>query len=124
MAGTELFGEEERKEVNDVMETGVLFRYGHEAQRNGHWKADEFEAEVAQFTGAKHAHGVSSGTAAITCALAAAGIGYGDEVICTPFTFMATNEAVMFLGAIPLFAEVDESLCLSPEGIEAAITPG
>lgn len=123
MAGTELFGEEERKEVNDVMETGILFRYGHEAQRNGHWKADEFEAEVAQFTGAKHAHGVSSGTAAITCALAAAGIGYGDEVICTPFTFMATNEAVMFLGAIPLFAEVDESLCLSPQGIEAAITP-
>lgn len=123
MAGTELFGEEERKEVNDVMETGILFRYGHDAQRNGHWKANEFEAEVAQFTGAKHAHGVSSGTAAITCALAAAGIGYGDEVICTPFTFMATNEAVMFLGALPIFAEVDESLCLSPEGIEAAITP-
>ncbi|MBD78364.1 MAG: L-glutamine--2-deoxy-scyllo-inosose aminotransferase KanB [Crocinitomicaceae bacterium] len=123
MPGTELFGEEERKEVNDVMETGVLFRYGHDAQRNGHWKAKEFEAEVAQFTGAKYAHGVANGTAAITCALAAAGIGYGDEVICTPFTFMATNEAVMFLGAIPLFAEVDESLCLSPEGIEAVVTP-
>ena len=123
MPGTELFGEEERKEVNDVLETGILFRYGHDAQRNGHWKAKEFEAEIAKVTGANFAHGVSSGTAAITCALAAAGIGYGDEVICTPFTFMATNEAVMFLGAIPVFAEVDETLCLSAEGIEAALTP-
>lgn len=123
MPGTELFGEEERKEVNDVLESGILFRYGFDNQRNNHWKAKEFEAEVASLTGAKYAHGVSSGTAAITCALAAAGIGYGDEVICTPYTFMATNEAVMFLGAIPLFAEVDETLCLSAEGIEAVVTP-
>ncbi|MCB0480694.1 MAG: DegT/DnrJ/EryC1/StrS family aminotransferase [Flavobacteriales bacterium] len=123
MPGTELFGEEERKEVNDVLETGVLFRYGHDAQRNGHWKTRDFESEVAKFTGAKYAHAVSSGTAAITCALAAAGIGYGDEVICTPYTFMATNEAVMFLGAIPIFAEIDETLCLSAEGIEKALTP-
>lgn len=123
MPGTELFGDEERKEVNDVLETGILFRYGHDEQRNGHWKTKEFEAEVAKQTGAKYAHAVSSGTAAITCALAAAGIGYGDEVICTPFTFMATNEAVMFLGAIPVFAEIDETLCLSAEGIEKALTP-
>ena len=46
MPGTELFGAEERKEVNDVLETGILFRYGHDAQRNGHWKAKEFETEV------------------------------------------------------------------------------
>ncbi|UTW62955.1 DegT/DnrJ/EryC1/StrS family aminotransferase [bacterium SCSIO 12741] len=123
MPGTELFGAEERKEVNDVLETGILFRYGHDAQRNGHWKTRDFEQEVASFTGAAHAHAVSSGTAAIITALAAAGIGHGDEVICTPFTFMATNEAVVFLGGIPVFAEVDETLCLSPEGIEAAITP-
>lgn len=123
MPGTELFGSEERKEVNDVLETGILFRYGHDAQRNGHWKAKEFEAEVKKLTGAQFAHAVSSGTAAIATALAAAGIGTGDEVIVPPFTFMATIEAVLFLGALPVFAELDETLCLSAEGIEAAITP-
>lgn len=123
MPGTELFGAEERKEVNDVMQTGVLFRYGHEAQRNNHWKAREFENEVKKITGAKYAHAVSSGSTAIATALAASGIGAGDEVIVPPFTFIATIEAVLFLGAIPIFAEIDETLCLSAKGIEAAVTP-
>lgn len=123
MPGTELFGAEERKEVNDVMESGVLFRYGHDAQRNGHWKAKDFEAEVKKITGAKFAHAMSSGSTAIATALAASGIGTGDEVICPPFTFIASVEAVLFIGAIPVFAEIDETLCLSAEGIEKAITP-
>lgn len=123
MPGTELFGAEERKEVNDVLETGILFRYGHDAQRNGHWKANEFEAAVQQLTGAPYAHAVSSGSTAIATALAASGIGAGDEVIVPPFTFIATIEAVVFLGALPVFAELDETLCLSATGIEAAITP-
>jgi 8-amino-3,8-dideoxy-alpha-D-manno-octulosonate transaminase len=123
MAGTELFGAEERKEVNDVMETGVLFRYGHDAQRNNHWKAKEFEAEVKKITGAKFAHAMSSGSTAIATALAASGIGAGDEVIVPPFTFIASVEAVLFIGAIPVFAEIDETLCLSAAGIEKALTP-
>ncbi len=123
MPGTELFGNEERKEVNDVLDTGILFRYGHDAQRNGHWKAKEFEEEVKKLTGAKYAHAMSSGTTAIATALAASGIGAGDEVIVPPFTFIATIEAVLFIGAIPIFAEVDETLCLSAEGIRSAITP-
>ncbi len=123
MAGTELFGAEERKEVNDVMETGVLFRYGHDAQRNNHWKARDFEAEVRKITGAKFAHAMSSGSTAIATALAASGIGAGDEVIVPPFTFIASVEAVLFIGAIPIFAEIDETLCLSAEGIEKALTP-
>jgi 8-amino-3,8-dideoxy-alpha-D-manno-octulosonate transaminase len=123
MPGTELFGAEERKEVNDVMETGVLFRYGHDAQRNGHWKAKEFEEEVKKITGAKYAHAMSSGSTAVAAALAAAGIGAGDEVIVPPFTFIATIEAVLFIGALPVFAELDETLCLSAEGIQKAITP-
>lgn len=123
MPGTELFGAEERKEVNDVLETGILFRYGHDAQRNGHWKASEFEDEVKKITGAKYAHAMSSGSTAIATALAAAGIGTGDEVIVPPFTFIATIEAVLFVGALPVFAEVDETLCLSAEGIKKAITP-
>ena len=123
MPGTELFGAEERKEVNDVLETGILFRYGHDAQRNGHWKAKEFEEEVKKITGAKYAHAMSSGSTAVATALAAAGIGAGDEVIVPPFTFIATIEAVLFVGALPVFAELDESLCLSAEGIQQAITP-
>jgi 8-amino-3,8-dideoxy-alpha-D-manno-octulosonate transaminase len=123
MPGTELFGAEERKEVNDVMETGILFRYGHDAQRNNHWKAREFEAEVKKITGAKYTHALSSGSTAIAAALAASGVGAGDEVIVPPFTFIASVEAVLFIGASPVFAEIDETLCLSADGIEKAITP-
>jgi 8-amino-3,8-dideoxy-alpha-D-manno-octulosonate transaminase len=123
MPGTELFGAEERKAVNEVLETGILFRYGHDEQRNGHWKAREFENEVKKITNARYVHALSSGSTAIATALAAAGIGTGDEVIVPPFTFIATIEAVLFIGAIPIFAEIDETLCLSAEGIRKAITP-
>jgi 8-amino-3,8-dideoxy-alpha-D-manno-octulosonate transaminase len=123
MPGTELFGAEERKEVNDVLETGVLFRYNHDAERKGMWKSREFEKQLVDFTGAKYAHAVSSGSAAVSTALAACGIGYGDEVIVPPFTYVATIEAVMLAGAIPVFAELDETICLSPEGIRAVLTP-
>jgi 8-amino-3,8-dideoxy-alpha-D-manno-octulosonate transaminase len=123
MPGTELFGSEERKEINDVLETGMLFRYNHDQQRNGIWKAREFEAEVRKITGAKYAHAVSNGSAAIAIALAASGIGAGDEVIVPPFTFIASVEAVLFIGAIPIFAEIDETLCLSADGIKKALTP-
>lgn len=123
MPGTELFGAEERKEVNDVLETGILFRYKHDAQRNNHWKAIDFENEVKKITGAKFAHAMSSGSTAIATALAASGIGTGDEVIVPPFTFIATIEAVLFVGALPVFAEIDETLCLSAEGIKKAISP-
>ena len=123
MAGTEYFGAEERKEINDVLETGMLFRYNNDAQRNNIWKAREFEKEVANLVGAKYAHAVSSGSTAVLCALAAAGVGAGDEVIVPPFTFIASIEAVIFAGALPVFAEIDETLCLSAEGIKKAITP-
>jgi 8-amino-3,8-dideoxy-alpha-D-manno-octulosonate transaminase len=123
MAGTELFGAEERKEIEDVLSTGILFRFNHDAQRNNIWKAKDFEAEAKKITGAKHALAVSNGSAAILAALAASGIGMGDEVICPPFTYIATIEAVLMLGALPVFAEIDETLCLSAEGIKNAITP-
>jgi 8-amino-3,8-dideoxy-alpha-D-manno-octulosonate transaminase len=123
MPGTELFGAEERKEVNDVLETGILFRYNHEVPRKDVWKARAFEQEVRKITGAKYAHAVSSGSTAVSCALAAAGVGAGDEVIVPPFTYIATVEAVLFCGGLPVFAEIDETLCLSPAGIKAAITP-
>jgi 8-amino-3,8-dideoxy-alpha-D-manno-octulosonate transaminase len=123
MPGTELFGAEERKEIEDVLSTGIMFRYNHDAQRNNIWKAKDFEAEAKKITKAKHALAVSNGSAAILAALAASGIGTGDEVICPPFTYIATIEAILFLGALPVFAEVDETLCLSASGIKNAISP-
>ncbi|NOT73353.1 MAG: DegT/DnrJ/EryC1/StrS family aminotransferase [Cyclobacteriaceae bacterium] len=123
MPGSELFGLEERKEIDEVLETGVLFRFNHEAQRKDRWKARDFESEVKKITGAKFAHAVSSGSTAVSCAMAAAGIGSGDEVIVPPFTYIASVEAVLFGGGIPVFAEIDETLCLSAEGIRKAITP-
>ncbi len=123
MPGMELFGDEERKEVMDVLETGALFRYGHENIRKGMWKAKEFEDEVCRYTGAKYAHAVTSGSTAVAAMMAASGIGYGDEVIVPPFTFVAPIEAVFIGGALPVFGEIDETFCLSPEGIEKAISP-
>lgn len=123
MPGMEFFGAEERKEVMDVLETGALFRYNHDEMRKGHWKAKDLEAEVRKFTGAKYAHAVSSGSTAVAAALAAAGIGHGDEVIVPPFTYIASNEAVLYAGGLPVFAEIDENLCLSVDGIKKAITP-
>ena len=123
MPGTEYFGEEEQKEVNEVLSTGCLFRYNHDELRQGMWKARELEAEVCAFTGAKYAHAVSSGSTAVSAALAAAGVGHGDEVIVPPFTYIASVEAVLFAGALPVFADIDETLCLSAEGIRKVITP-
>ena len=119
----EVFGKEEKKEVMDVLETGALFRYGHDNIRKGMWKAREFEQEVARFTGAKYVHAVSSGSAAVSVMMAAAGIGHGDEVIVPPFTFVAPVESVFLAGAIPVFSGIDESLCLDPSEIVKKITP-
>lgn len=123
MPGTELYGAEERNAVNEVLETGVFFRYNHDAIRNNIWMAKDFEQEVKNITGAKYAHAVSSGSTAVATALAAAGIGTGDEVIVPPFTYAASVEAVLFVGAKPVFAEIDETLCLSAEGIKKVLTP-
>lgn len=121
MPGMDLFGAEERKEVMDVLETTCFFRYNHEHLRNNQWKAKELEQEACSFTGAKFAHAVSSGSTAVSTILAAAGIGYGDKVIVPPFTYIATIEAVLWAGALPVFAEIDETLCLSAEGIEKVV---
>lgn len=122
MPGFEIFGDEERKEVADVLETGVLFRYGFEGARNGHFKALEFEKKLCDITHAKYSHLCSSGTAALSISLAACGIGAGDEVIVPPFTFVATFEAIINAGAIPVFGEIDETLCLNPDKLEDVIT--
>jgi 8-amino-3,8-dideoxy-alpha-D-manno-octulosonate transaminase len=123
MPGFELWGDEERREVEEVLETGILMRYGFDGPRRGRWKARDLEAALCQRTGAAHALVVSSGTAALTTALAALGVGAGDEVVMPTFTFVASFEAVISVGAIPVLADVDDTLTLSPAAARAAVTP-
>jgi 8-amino-3,8-dideoxy-alpha-D-manno-octulosonate transaminase len=123
MPGFELFGAEERKEVNDVLETGILMRYGFDGPRQGNWKAKELEQAITEVFGSKYAQLTSSGTSALTTAMAALGIGFGDEIIMPAFTFVASFEAVLSVGAIPVLVEIDETLTVNPEAVRAAITP-
>ena len=122
MPGYEFFGEEERKQVNDVLETGILMRYGFDGPRKGIWKAKELEEAVCETFGCSHAQLVSSGTAALTAALTVLGVGYGDEVIIPAFTFVASFEAILSVGAIPVLVDVDDTLTLSPQAVRNAIT--
>ncbi|WP_353778663.1 aminotransferase class I/II-fold pyridoxal phosphate-dependent enzyme [Winogradskyella sp. 3972H.M.0a.05] len=123
MPGFELFGDLERKHVNDVLDNGVLMRYGFDGMRNGYWKAKELESEIEKTFGVEHAQLVSSGTAAVSVALASAGIGAGDEVIMPTFTFVASFEAIMMVGATPILVDIDDTLTLDPEAVKNAITP-
>ncbi|TDH18335.1 DegT/DnrJ/EryC1/StrS family aminotransferase [Segetibacter sp. 3557_3] len=123
MPGFEFWGDEERKEVNDVLETGILMRYGFDGPRKGIWKSKELETEICNTFGCKYAQLTSSGTAALTTAMAALGIGYGDEVIMPTFTFVASFEAVISVGAIPVLVDINETLTLDPLAVRAAITP-
>lgn len=122
MPGFELFGDEERAQVQDVLDSGVLMRYGFDGMRNGHWKALELEKALAKRMEVKHAQLVSSGTAALTVALASAGIGAGDEVIMPTFTFVASFESILAIGAVPILVDVDDTLALDPKAVENAIT--
>lgn len=122
MPGFELFGAEEKKEVQDVLDNGVLMRYGFDGNRNGHYKALELERDLAARMQTEYAQVVSSGTAALTVALASAGIGSGDEVIMPTFTFVASFEAILSVGATPILCDIDDTLTLNPEAVKAAIT--
>ncbi|GAA4451410.1 DegT/DnrJ/EryC1/StrS family aminotransferase [Rurimicrobium arvi] len=122
MPGYELFGAEERKEVNDVLETGILMRYGFDGPRKGIWKARELEQELCKRFDVRNSVLLSSGTAALSTAMAALGIGSGDEVILPTFTFVASFEAILSVGAIPVFADIDDTLTLDPASVARVIT--
>ncbi|MGC4100687.1 DegT/DnrJ/EryC1/StrS family aminotransferase [Ferruginibacter sp.] len=123
MPGFELWSDAERKHVNDVLETGILMRYNFDGPRKGIWKAKELEQEICNRLGSKYAQLVSSGTAALTTALSALGVGYGDEVIMPAFTFVASFESVLSVGAVPVLVDIDDTLTLDPAAVRNAITP-
>jgi len=109
-----LIGNEEKAAVMRVLDSGQLAQGPVVAQ---------FEVEFAHWCGVKHALAISSGTAALHLALLAHGIGEGDEVITTPFTFIASANAMLFTGAKPVFVDVEpETFCIDPSKVEAAIT--
>lgn len=123
MPGFELFGDAERKEVQDVLNSGVLMRYGFDKLRQGHWKAKDLETAIEKRFVVQHAQLLSSGTAAVSMALAASGVGAGDEVIMPCFTFVASFEAILMLGATPVVVDIDDTLTLDIEAVKSAITP-
>ncbi len=122
MAGTELFGTEEIRALADVVERKMIHRYGSHSARNGIYRAEEFEGKAKSITGSKHALAVTNGTAALMVALKGLGVGPGDEVITSPFTFIATIEAIVACGAVPVLGELDETLGLDPGSAESLMT--
>jgi dTDP-4-amino-4,6-dideoxygalactose transaminase len=121
--GFEWIGKEEEQEVLDVLRATWLFRYGDEKDPHFKHKVVTLEEEICKKFGVKHALAVTSGTAALIVALSAVGVGPGDEVIVPGYTFIASMSSVIIARAIPILAEVDESLTLDPADVEKRITP-
>ena len=110
-----VIGEEEIAAVTAVLQSGII------AQDS---RVREFEEQFAALTGTNYAIAVNSGTAALHVALLARGIGRGDEVITSPFTFISTASAILFTGATPVFADISlDSFNITPASIEEKITP-
>ena len=87
-------------------------------------EVEAFEEEFARYLGVRHCVGVANGTDALTIALRALGVGPGDEVVMPSFTFYATAEAALVLGARPVFCDIDlDTFCVTPDTVRAALTP-
>jgi len=114
----------DQREIDAVAEVlrnpGDLFRYPREGRQG---QCQMFEQEVCEKLGAKHALMLASGTGALTVCLSAYGIGPGDEVIVPAYTYISTASAVTNAGAVPVIAEIDNSLGLDPADVERKITP-
>src|SRR5213080_5519944 len=118
--GMEL-GEEEAEAAARVIRSHNVFRYY--GVGDGPHEVETFEREFAAHFGAKHALCVNAGSAALICGLIGAGVGPGDEVIIPAYTWNATANAVLAAGAMPVLAEVDDSLTLDPADVVQKLTP-
>jgi len=118
--GVTLIGDEERAAVLEVLESRSLFRYYGPDLRH---KVDGFEQGVSRLLQVPHALATSSGTAALRAGLAALGVGPGDEVVVPALTFIASANAVVTSGAVPVFADVDSSLGMDPSSLRACLSP-
>ncbi len=116
--GPQFYDDVEKRELIEVLESKLPFRWRGEGS-----KVLQFEKAYATHLGVKHALGVTSGTTALVTAMAALEIGPGDEVILPAWTWYADYDAIVLAGALPVFAEIDESFNIDPGDIEARITP-
>ncbi len=115
-----LIGKEEKAAVMEVLDSQSLFRhYGPKPLG----RVLQFERAFARAMGARHAVAVTSGTAALITALSALGVGPGDEVVVPTYTWVATINSVVSVGAVPVFVDIDASLTMDPSAVEAALTP-
>ena len=105
-----------------ILSGGVLFAHGFDKLRNGRYRVREFEQKFAEKMNANYALAVSSGSAALKIALSALNIGVGDEVIIPSFTFIATAEAVIEVGATPVVADINQTFNLDPTDVIEKIT--
>ena len=124
MSGNEIIGKEELKNLKEIFtkSNGVLFSHSFIERRKKIFRVERFEKLFAKKIGAKYAIACSSGTAAGSLCLLAAGVKPGDEVITQAFTFIAPIESILFIGAKPVIVDVDDSLNMSPEDMESKIT--
>jgi len=120
--GAYWYGKEEMEAALEVMKDGYLFRYGSENDPKFLRKVYTLEKELARYAGAEYALATSSGTSALLSSAFALGLKPGDEIIIPAYTFVASYSSVIFLGLIPVLAEIDESLSLDPDDIERRIT--
>ncbi len=116
--GPQFYDDVEKRELLDVLESRQPFRWCGENS-----KVLQFEKNYAAHLGVKHALGVTSGTTALYTAMAALEIGPGDEVIVPAWSWYSDYDVVVLSGALPIFAEIDESLAIDPRDIEKRITP-
>jgi len=120
--GSYLIGEDEKKALLEVIESGYLFRYGDPKDPRFLAKVWHFEQEVSKMLGIPYTVAVNSGTSALLIALGSLGVGPGDEVIVPGYTFIASITSIIYARAIPILAEIDESLTLDPKDVEDKIS--
>ncbi len=120
--GAYMVGEEERREVEDVLESGYVSRYGREDDPRFKKKVVTLEREFAKRMGTKYALAVNGGTGALMAALVGVGVGPGVEVLVPGYTFVASISSIIAVGGTPVLTEIDESLTMDPDDIEKKLT--